>query len=100
MVHVVNPKFAILINPGSRVIDEVSVLRESDVPTFNFGLEALDDETAASLHQLSVEDPTARMLEGTTRSPWVGDDVTPGSRHPVPPYAYLMQRLLAERLDI
>jgi hypothetical protein len=97
MVQVVRPTFAVLINPDRRVIDEVSILREANVPTFNFGE---DEETGASFIELGVVDPTGRLLAGTTRSPWAEEDLPRGARHPVPPYAYLMQRLIAEHIDL
>ena len=70
MVRVVQPAFAVLINPGKRVVEDVSVLREAGVHTFTFGWEDVDDQTAALFNQLEVEDPTERLLVDTTRSPW------------------------------
>lgn len=100
MVQAVQPTFAVLINPESRVSEEASVLREGNVPTFSFSEGALDDEAPAWFTEFGVEDPTRRLLEGTTQSPWQEEDVEPGSGYRVPPYAYLMQRLIAERLDM
>jgi hypothetical protein len=103
MVRVVKPTFAVLIDPGRRVVEDVSVLRGAGVRTFTFGWEDVDEQTAALFNQLEVEDPTERLLVETTRSPWTEeeeeDDDTPrAGRDPVPPYAFLMQQLVAERL--
>lgn len=99
MVELVHPDFAVLINPGRRMIEEVSVLRGAQVPSFRFGAEDVEDRFTPSF--LEVNDPTVRLLEGTTRSPWAEeDDVPPGAHLSIPPYAYLMQRLVAERLDL
>jgi len=99
MVGVVRPALAVLINPGRRAVEDVSVLREAGVRTFTFGLEDVDDQTAALFNQLGVEDPTERLLVETTRSPWAEEEDTPrAGRDPVPPYAFLMQELVAERL--
>jgi hypothetical protein len=103
MVGLLRPRFAVLINPGRQLIEEdVRVLRRGDVrvPTFNFGTEDGDAATVELLSELDVYDPSAQLLEGTTRSPWTDEEDAPQyGRHPVPPYAYLMQRLIAQRLN-
>jgi hypothetical protein len=49
MVELVHPDFAVLINPGRRMIEEVSVLRGAQVPTFRFGAEDAEDPIHTSI---------------------------------------------------
>lgn len=99
MIDVVQPTFAVLVGAGRRTIDEVAILQENHVQTFNFHVSQGDETIAGSLIDMGVVDPSERLLGGTTPSPWAERDHRPDAQQPVPPYAYLMQRLVSERRE-
>jgi hypothetical protein len=93
MVEVTHPTVAVLLSPQHPAMQDVAVLREFQVQTLVFQDSVLEADLQPELREM--EDPTQRLLHQAPGERWSRlrrpDDV-----RPVPPYPYLMQRLVAE----
>jgi hypothetical protein len=95
MVEVTRPMAAVFISPARPAMQDLAVLRGAQVRTIVFHDSVLQADVNAELGD--VEDPTERLLQGRPRERW-SRERRPGEEEvrPVPPYPYLMQRLVAE----
>ena len=95
MVEVTQPTVAVFISPARPALEGLAVLRDAQVRTVVFRDSVLEADVAAEL--AGVEDPTERLLHRAPGERWARER-PPGQDavRPVPPYPYLMQRLVAE----
>ncbi len=93
MVHATHPTVAVAISPARPALQDLAVLRELQVPTLVFRDSVLESDLVADLGD--IEDPTERLLQQTPEGRW-SRPPQPESARQVLPYAYLMQRLVAE----
>ncbi|HUY52612.1 MAG TPA: hypothetical protein VMV92_44070 [Streptosporangiaceae bacterium] len=93
MVQAMRPTAAVLISPGRSALLDLGILREHDVPTVIFRDGILEEGIAMEFG--GTEDPMQRLLPEASEGRW-----SRSLREPEPgqsrPYAYLMQRLVAE----
>jgi hypothetical protein len=94
MVEVTQPLAAVFISPARPAVRDLAVLREAQVRTVVFHASVLQADVDAELSD--IEDPTERLLEGGRQGRWSPEQRAAEEIRPVPPYAYLMQRLVAE----
>jgi hypothetical protein len=93
MVEVTRPTVAVFISPARPAMQDLAVLREAQVRILVFHDSVLEADVDADLGD--VEDPTQRLLHQAPGERWSRERRTDEVR-PVPPYPYLMQRLVAE----
>jgi hypothetical protein len=93
MVQAIRPTAAVFISPGRRALLDLVVLRDHDVPTVIFRDGILEEGLVMEF--TGTEDPTQRLLPETPEGRWSRPlrEQEPGHSRP---YAYLMQRLVAE----
>ena len=96
MVEVTRPIAAVFISPARSAMEDLAVLREAQVRTVMFHDSVLEADVDAELSE--VEDPTERLLQGGPGERWPRERRPEEEEEvrPVPPYPYLMQRLVAE----
>jgi hypothetical protein len=95
MVEVTRPMAAVFISPARPAMQDLAVLREAQVRTIVFHDSVLEADVDAELSD--VEDPTGRLLQGGPPDRWSRERPPQEEEvRPVPPYPYLMQRLVAE----
>jgi hypothetical protein len=95
MVQVTQPRAAVFISPTRPATEDLAVLRAAQVRTVVFHDSVLEPGVNALMGD--VEDPTERLLQGGPGERW-SPERRPEEEEvrPVPPYPYLMQRLVAE----
>jgi hypothetical protein len=94
MVEVTQPMAAVFISPARPAMQDLAVLREAQVRTVVFRDSVLEADVDAELSE--VEDPTERLLRGGPGERWSRERRPEEEVRSVPPYPYLMQRLVAE----
>ena len=93
MLEVTHPTAAVFISPARPAILDLAVLREAQVQALIFRDSVLEADVNAEMRD--VEDPTQRLLHRTPGERWSGRR-RPEEVRAVPPYPYLMQRLVAD----
>lgn len=93
MLDQAQPSLAVFLNPRPAALEERILLRDRDIRVAVFTGSIQDP---SGLPQFAADDPTARLLDGEPDSPW---SAAPEDSRARPPYAYLMQRLVAEVSD-
>lgn len=96
MIDVVQPTLAVLIGADRHTVEDAATVRARGTPTFAFETDPTDEELRRRLTDAEIVDPSGRLLEGTSSSPWGDRKHAPGQPEWAPPYAFLMQRLIAE----
>jgi hypothetical protein len=92
MVEVIEPMAAVFISPARPAVQDLAVLQEAQVRTVIFHNSVLEADVDAQLSD--VDDPTERLLRDGSGERWSGERRQ--EVRSVPPYPYLMQRLVAE----
>jgi hypothetical protein len=87
------PDRAVLLSSGRATLQDAEVLRGFGVPMVALQDTMQDPQTREDLSW--IEDPSERLLSGRRRNRWAHDDED-ADRPPPMPYAYVMQRLVAE----
>jgi hypothetical protein len=95
MVEVTRPTMAVVLSPQRPAIRDLDVLRELQVRPFVFQDSVLEADLELEPELRGMEDPTQRLLDQAPGERW-SRPRRPDDVRPVPPYPYLMQRLVAE----
>lgn len=93
MVEVTHPTVAVLLSPQRPAMQDVTVLRDFQVEVLVFHDSVLEADLEPELRD--TEDPTQRLMRQAPGERW-SRPRGPDDVRPVPPYPYLMQRLVAE----
>ena len=94
MVEVTHPTVAVFLSPQRPAMADLAVLRELQVQALVFQDSVLEADLEPEL--AGTEDPTRRLLDQAPGGERWSRPRRPDDVRPVPPYPYLMQRLVAE----